>query len=146
MDTISGPLSLGIRLGLSADKRVGIFSATWLFVQSVRTEMSEQIALKGICGGVVLRGVGFTMALFIADLSFRAPALQENAKKSILIASLLSGVIALIVLMINRVDPGIEYKGDGNALWSLSTVPSTGDAFQSERYPDTGQVHLAGNP
>jgi NhaA family Na+:H+ antiporter len=111
MDTISGPLSLGIRLGLSVDKRVGIFSATWLFVQSLRMDMSEEMALKGICGGAVLCGVGFIMALFIADLPFRAPALQENARMSILIASLLSGVIGLIVLMIGRVDPEIEYKG-----------------------------------
>jgi hypothetical protein len=84
--------------------------------------------------------------LFLSDLSLTAPALQENAKISILTASLLSGVIGFIVLMIGRVDPGIEDNGSKNVLRSLSAVPSTGDAFQSERYPDTGQVHLTGNP
>jgi hypothetical protein len=108
-------------------------------------DMSEEMALKGICGGAVLCGVGFTMALFIADLSFRAPALQENAKKSILIASLLSEVIGLIVLMIGRVDPGIEYKGRRKYSVELVSRAFHWRCF-SERYPDTGQVHLTGNP
>jgi NhaA family Na+:H+ antiporter len=108
--------------------------------------MPEGMALKHIYGGAVLYGIGFTMALFISDLSLTALALQENGRISILIAPLFCGVIGVLVLMIARLDPGIEYNGNENALWSLSAAPSTGDAFQSERYPDTGQVHLTGNP
>jgi NhaA family Na+:H+ antiporter len=118
MDTISSPLSLGIILGLLVGKQVGIFSATWLFVQSGLEDMPEGMALKDIYGGAVLCGIGFTMSLFLADLSFTAPTLQENAKISILIASLISGVIGLIVLLIGKGNRQIEDSRRENVLRS----------------------------
>jgi len=78
MERISSPLSLGIILGLSVGTQVGILSATWLFVRSGLGAMPEGMALKHIYGGAVLYGIGFTMALFLSDLSLTAPALQEN--------------------------------------------------------------------
>jgi hypothetical protein len=49
-----------------------------------------------------LCGIGFTMSLFIADLSLTNPVLKEQSKLAILFASLLSGILGLLVLRMNR--------------------------------------------
>ncbi len=46
--------------------------------------------------GVVLAGIGFTVALFVTSLAFTDPALTDAAKVGILVASLLSGVIGAV--------------------------------------------------
>jgi Na+:H+ antiporter, NhaA family len=45
----------------------------------------------------LLAGIGFTMALFIANLAFQGDAL-EAAKLGILTASLISGVVGMVLL------------------------------------------------
>ena len=40
-----------------------------------------------------LKGIGFTVAIFISLLAFDDPALQEQAKLAILIASAIAGLI-----------------------------------------------------
>jgi NhaA family Na+:H+ antiporter len=50
-----------------------------------------------LAGGGLLAGIGFTMALFIADLAFH-DALIDAAKLGILSASLVSAAAGLAVL------------------------------------------------
>jgi Na+:H+ antiporter, NhaA family len=113
-ETISNPLSLGIILGLLVGKQVGIFSATWLFVRSGLGALPEGMAWKHVYGGGVLCGIGFTMSLFLADLSFTAADVQQSAKISILVASLLCGIIGLFVLLVSREDLRIKDNGREN--------------------------------
>ncbi len=91
--------SLGIIAGLFVGKQVGIFSATWLAVRLGMATLPESVTMKHIYGGSVLCGIGFTMSLFIAELSFtQQPGLLDEAKISILAGSLLSGVIGTGIL------------------------------------------------
>lgn len=91
--------SLGIILGLFVGKQVGIFSATWLAVKLGIASLPESVNMKHIYGGAVLCGIGFTMSLFIAELSFiQRPAMLEEAKVSILAGSLLSGITGAAIL------------------------------------------------
>jgi NhaA family Na+:H+ antiporter len=48
-------------------------------------------------GGAVLAGIGFTVALFIADLSFGGTDLAE-AKLAILGASITAGILGALIL------------------------------------------------
>jgi NhaA family Na+:H+ antiporter len=56
------------------------------------------------CGGLTLwgvghaAGVGFTVALFISDLAFTNEQHRADAKMAILFASLISAIVAIVVL------------------------------------------------
>ena len=100
--------SLGIMLGLFVGKQVGIFSATYLAVKLGIATLPESVTMKHVYGGAILCGIGFTMSLFIAELSFtQQPELLNEAKVSILAGSLLSGLIGTTILYL------IGQKGNG---------------------------------
>jgi NhaA family Na+:H+ antiporter len=67
----------------------------------------------GVCwphlvGGAAVAGIGFTVALFVADLSFRGARL-ENAILGILAGSVLSGVIgAAVIALASRRRPAVS--------------------------------------
>lgn len=95
---ISSNQSLGIILGLFLGKQLGIFSAAWIAIRLGIATLPESVNMKHIYGGAVLCGIGFTMSLFIAELSFETPELLNEAKVSILAASLLSGITGAAIL------------------------------------------------
>lgn len=90
--------SLGIVLGLFVGKQVGIFTAAWLAVKTRIAHKPAGVTFKHIYGGAILCGIGFTMSLFIAKLSFPDPDLLEGSTIAILAGSLLSGVVGTVVL------------------------------------------------
>lgn len=104
--------SLGIMLGLFVGKQVGIFSATYLAVKLGIAKLPESVTMKHVYGGAVLCGIGFTMSLFIAELSFTQHTdLLNEAKVSILAGSLLSGLIGTTILyLIGQKENGEEDK------------------------------------
>lgn len=53
---------------------------------------------KILTGVALLCGIGFTMSLFIANLSFNDSTLLQEAKVGILVASLLSGSLGYYML------------------------------------------------
>ena len=51
-----------------------------------------------ILGIAFLGGIGFTVSLFVTELSFETDQLLTSAKVGILVASLLSGIIGYMLL------------------------------------------------
>ncbi len=107
-DSVSSFPSLGILLGLFVGKQVGVFGATWLFIRSGLGVMPEGTSWKHLYGGALLCGIGFTMSLFIADLSFTNQHLHEVAKITILLASSISGLAGVFMLWISQNGGGTE--------------------------------------
>lgn len=101
LEGLASPLGIGIILGLLLGKPVGIFLMTKLAIVLRIGSMPQGASWTQIVGIGLLAGIGFTMSIFIALLSFSDNLLIAEAKFSILIASLLSGVIGYILL--NRV-------------------------------------------
>lgn len=101
-DMISGlftPLGMGIVLGLVVGKPIGISVVSWLAVKSGLSALPERATWAHILGVGMLAGIGFTMSIFIAVLSFSGNnALLSEAKFSILIASVSSGIIGSLML------------------------------------------------
>ena len=89
--TLTGAESAGIIAGLFLGKPIGVFSATWIAVASGLTSLPPGVTFRHVFGGALLCGIGFTMSLFIADLSFSDPVLLSQAKMGILVGSLVSG-------------------------------------------------------
>ena len=79
---VIGGVTLAVALGLLAGKFLGIYSFTWLAVKSGLTPMPLGMNWKNISGVALLGGIGFTVSLFIANLSFGSahPVLLNQAK------------------------------------------------------------------
>ncbi|MDP2414584.1 Na+/H+ antiporter NhaA [Daejeonella sp.] len=98
IDGLYSPLGLGILLGLFVGKPVGIFIFSWLSVKSGLGSLPSGANWKHIIGLGFLAGIGFTMSIFITMLSLDNHEFQIEAKFSILVASVLSGIIGYIFL------------------------------------------------
>jgi NhaA family Na+:H+ antiporter len=92
-------LGLGIILGLVVGKPVGISLLSWLAVKSGICTKPDKAGWNQIIGVGMLGGIGFTMSVFIALLSFPGQLLiLSEAKFSILCGSLISGILGYVIL------------------------------------------------
>jgi NhaA family Na+:H+ antiporter len=92
------PVSLGIALGLFIGKQLGISAAVWASVRLGIADLPQGSTMKQIYGVSLLCGIGFTMALFVANLAFLDPAHLNEAKLAILLGSTISAIAGSIVL------------------------------------------------
>jgi len=95
---LTGNLSLGIVLGLFLGKPAGIFIMSFLSVKAGISKLPAQTGWWHVLGLGMLGGIGFTMSIFIALLSFNDVAHQNEAKFAILTASILSGIAGYVLL------------------------------------------------
>jgi len=92
-------ITWGVILGLLLGKPLGILLSIWVLLKFVYKDMPTSRTLwKTLLGVSLLCGVGFTMSLFIANLSFNNDTLLQDAKMGILIASLVSGLLGCYML------------------------------------------------
>lgn len=101
--TIVSGISLAIIVGLVLGKFIGIFIFSWLTVKLHMAPMPDQSNWKMIASVSMLGGIGFTVSLFIANLSFgdggpAGLALLNDAKLGIVVGSLLAGIIGYFLL------------------------------------------------
>ncbi len=90
--TLAQPVTLGIALGLSAGKLIGVFGAAALAIRLGLATLPFRATWQHLIGVALLCGIGFTMSLFIALLAFGPmPATLEQAKIGILLGSLVAG-------------------------------------------------------
>ncbi len=92
------PVSIGVSLGLVVGKFIGVLLFTWLMVKSGFGTLPDGATWKHVMGVALLAGVGFTMSLFVSALAFTDPQRIEQAKSGILVASLIAGVLGIVVL------------------------------------------------
>jgi len=92
-----GPVSLGIFAGLVMGKPLGILLFSYLAVRLGLARLPGGVGWRAVAGVGMVAGVGFTMALFIADLAFDA-ALLDEAKLGILAASLVAALLGAAAL------------------------------------------------
>jgi NhaA family Na+:H+ antiporter len=98
IDGLYSPLGLGILLGLFVGKPIGVFTFSWLSVKLGLASLPSRANWKHIIGLGFLAGIGFTMSIFVTMLSLDKPEFQIEAKFSILVASVLSGITGYIFL------------------------------------------------
>ena len=103
------PLSLGIIVGLTFGKLIGITVFSYLGVRSGWGSLPVKGGWRGVIGLGIFGGIGFTMALFIAELSLREEYLLSCAKVGILSASLLAAICGIMwfVLVVKPSTPVI---------------------------------------
>ena len=84
---------LGIALGLVLGKLVGISGFAWLAVRLGIGSLPEDVGWRHVIAIGAIGGIGFTVALFIADLAFSANKITDEAKIGILLGSLVAAVL-----------------------------------------------------
>lgn len=98
LEGLMSPLGVGIILGLCLGKPLGIMLSSWAAVRFRISVLPEGMNWRMVFGLGLLAGIGFTMSIFIALLSFSDPTYHTGAKFSILLASLLAGLLGYLVL------------------------------------------------
>ena len=101
-EIVTQPVTLGIVFGLVIGKPLGILSSLWIAERTGRLKIPEIMNRDLLVGLAVLSGVGFTIALFVGNLSFPPGDILEYAKAGILIASLISGLLATVVIKLGQ--------------------------------------------
>lgn len=98
VSAFSHPLTYGIMAALVVGKPVGILASTWL-VSRFTAGLDPSLRWADLTGIGLLAGIGFTVSLLVAELSFTAGSVEHDvAKVAILSASLLSAVLAALIL------------------------------------------------
>lgn len=97
---LTNPALYGIFLGLLVGKPLGIMLMSFIMVKIKAASLPENVNWVHMLGASILGGVGFTMAIFVANLAFDDEALIATAKLGILSASLLAGLIGFTFLML----------------------------------------------
>ena len=99
VDGLFSNFGYGIILGLFLGKVIGINLFSFIFIKLKISSLPDKSSWSQMIGVGLLAGIGFTMSIFIALLSFKGfPEVQDEAKFAILVASLLSGFAGFTLL------------------------------------------------
>lgn len=99
IDGLFSSLGLGIIGGLVLGKLIGINLFSWIAIKLKISSLPQNSSWKQMIGVGLLAGIGFTMSIFIALLSFKNEVVfQDEAKFAILIASVLAAVSGYLIL------------------------------------------------
>lgn len=98
-DVFSG-VSLAIIIGLVLGKFLGVLLFSWLAVNMKLVQLPDNSNWKSFASVCMLCGIGFTVSMFIAQLSYGDAnvMLINNAKLGIILGSLISAVAGCILL------------------------------------------------
>jgi NhaA family Na+:H+ antiporter len=94
----AGTVAVGIVFGLVLGKQLGVMLFSWLSVRTGLATIPKGLSWRQIHAASCLAGIGFTMSLFMADLTFSGVPLLDTAKNAILIASLVAGIVGFFLL------------------------------------------------
>lgn len=135
METVTNPAFLGIFFGLLLGKPIGIMLMSFIVVKTKIAALPENVTWLHMLGASILGGVGFTMAIFVANLAFSDPSLVIAAKLGILLASACAGVIGFAFLMVeakNDKKKGVAYLAVASPKANLQTADIQADAESRE--------------
>ena len=101
--TIFSGVGLAVTLGLVLGKFLGVFSFSWIAVKLKIVQLPANTTWKAFASVCVICGIGFTVSMFIADLSYsglgaEGDVLLSQAKLGVLIGSILSAVLGIVLL------------------------------------------------
>lgn len=110
-ELIAQPVVLAIVAGLVVGKLVGVLATTALVTKLTPLRLPDNIGLRDLAPIGLLAGIGFTVSLLIAELSFPDSEHTDGAKLAILAGTLIAAAGAAIML---RWDAKRARKADMN--------------------------------
>jgi len=98
LSDLGNSVTVAIFSGFVLGKPVGILLFSWLAIRLHIAIRPPELSWRLLAGGSLLAGIGFTMALFIANMAF-GKSLIDSAKLGIFLASIFSAVAGLALLL-----------------------------------------------
>ena len=99
--TFTHTVAIGVFLGLVLGKFLGITIFSWGAVKLGLATLPVGMGFRHVAGVGLLGGIGFTMSIFISDLSFSgSPERLIVAKTAIFLASLTAGTLGVLWLLL----------------------------------------------
>ena len=103
VETIAQPISVAVIAGLVVGKPIGVLLATYLLTRFTSAKLNENLKWADLFGVGLLAGIGFTVSLLIAELSFTDGSGAFAAGKiGILVGSLISATLAVFFLRVSK--------------------------------------------
>lgn len=96
--SLNHPVCLGVLFGLALGKPIGILVSTFLSTSTGLAHLPREITWRQLTGVACLGGIGFTVSLFVSQLTFPEGTLLAEAKLGILLASLLACTSGWVLL------------------------------------------------
>ena len=93
-DAATSAIAWGIFIGLVIGKPLGIVAASYAASKARVADLPEGAAFNKVVATGSAAGIGFTVALFIADLAFDDATLQNIAVVAVIVASVVSALIS----------------------------------------------------
>jgi NhaA family Na+:H+ antiporter len=97
ISALSSPIAIGIFFGLVIGKPLGIVAASWSAKRIGWGDYPEGAQITKIAATGSAAGIGFTVAIFIANLAFPDRASQELAIFAVIVASMVSGLLSVLL-------------------------------------------------
>lgn len=119
---LTTPVAIGVLLGLVLGKPIGVLGTSWIVARFTKASLASSIQWRDVFAVSVLAGIGFTVALLIAELGFDSQeALLDSAKAAVLVGSVIAALVASVFLASrNRVYARIsaieEADADGDGI------------------------------
>jgi NhaA family Na+:H+ antiporter len=100
---LTSPIAVAVVTSLVVGKTLGITASTWLVQRFTRARLADGVSWWDVLGLALLGGIGFTVSLLIGELAYGSGSLRDGqAKMGILAGSLLSALLAAVVLRIRN--------------------------------------------
>jgi NhaA family Na+:H+ antiporter len=99
-DAINSPIAWGIFAGLVLGKPIGVLAAVILARKIRLGQYPQDTKSIDLLATGSAAGIGFTVAIFIANLAFSDPAIQDLAVFSVIVASIVSALISLLLFKV----------------------------------------------
>ena len=129
---LTSTIAWGIVVGLVVGKPLGIMLATAFGVRFGIGRLPDGLSFRHVFGAGCVAGIGFTVSLFVADLSFGGAMLSE-AKTGILAASVVSATAGGVWL--------VSMSSPANAADPIAdTTPARNRASDSEAAGSRGEL------
>jgi NhaA family Na+:H+ antiporter len=101
----SSVIAWGIFVGLVVGKPLGVLVSALAASKARIAQLPEDASIGTLAATGSAAGIGFTVALFIADLAFENQELQNIAVVAIIAASVVSALLSTLIFTIYRSNP-----------------------------------------
>lgn len=97
-DILAEPIVIAVMAALVAGKIIGVLGVTAILTRTTRLRLPDGIGMRDLLPIGFLTGIGFTVSLLIAELSFRDESITAASKIAVLLASFFAAVLAAATL------------------------------------------------
>ncbi len=90
---VAQPLTWAVVTALVVGKPLGVLATTWAVTRWTRLRLPDAVTFRGLVSIGLVCGVGFTVSMLIAGLSFDDPGLVGDARTAVMVGSLAAALL-----------------------------------------------------